>query len=124
MVSTRTSRRKAPLCIAYGTAPTARLADQIARDAIRARAAACVHRLPRIRSTYRWKGRVESAWEYPLLFKLRTDRMAQLTALFIRRHPYECPGLASWPLEDGHPPFLDWIRSETSETLDATPRSR
>lgn len=124
MASTRSSRRKAPLCVAYGTAPTARLADRIAREAIAARAAACVHRLPRIRSTYRWKGRVESAWEYPLLFKLRTDRMAQLTSLFIRRHPYECPGLASWPLEGGHGPFLDWIRSETSGTPGASTRSR
>ena len=124
MASTRSSRRKAPLCIAYGTAPTARVADRIAREAVEARAAACAHRLPRIRSVYRWKGRVETAWEYPLLFKLRADGLPRLTSLFVRLHPYECPGFASWPLKGGHEPFLDWIRSESSGTPDNKTRSR
>lgn len=118
------SRRKTGLCIAYGTAPSRLLADRIAREAVDSGVAACAHRLPRIRSVYRWKGRVESSWEYPLLFKLRADRLGRLTALFVRSHPYECPGLASWPIEGGYAPFLDWIRNPCSDALDVNAYAR
>lgn len=124
MTPSASSRRKAGLCIAYGTAPSRLLADRIAREAVASGAAACAHRLPRIRSVYRWRGRIESSWEYPLLFKLRADRLGRLTALFVRSHPYECPGLASWRIEGGHAPFLEWIRDPGVDILDAKARAR
>jgi len=30
-------------------------------------------------------------------------------------HSYDCPGIVSWPIVAGHPPYLDWITSETTE---------
>ncbi|MBP7275140.1 MAG: divalent-cation tolerance protein CutA [Kiritimatiellae bacterium] len=118
------SRRKAGLCMAYGTVPTRSLADRIAREAVTVGAAACVHRLPRIRSVYPWKGRIESAVEYPLLFKLRADQWKRLSEIFVKNHPYECPGLVRCPIEGGLAPFLEWIRASNSRTPDSRTRTR
>ena len=88
-------------------------ANALAEAIVEARLAACVQCLP-IRSVYRWEGRVERAAETLLAAKTRTALVPELTAFIRARHPYRVPEIVAWPLADGLPDYLAWIRDETA----------
>ena len=98
----------------YMTAETTDQAAAIARELISSRVAACVNVLENMRSLYWWEGRVEEGREVVILAKTRADLVPALTERVLAVHPYECPCIVSWPLTDGHQPFLDWIGQETA----------
>jgi periplasmic divalent cation tolerance protein len=89
-------------------AAAARLADGILDE----RLAACVQQT-RIRSTYRWNGRVERAAEYRLLAKTRAGLARRLMAFIAKRHPYELPEIVVTPIAGGSRAYLAWIAAET-----------
>lgn len=93
----------------YMTAPTAEVAQRLVRAAVEARLAACGNILPRVRSIYRWKGRVESGSEVVAVLKTTARRWPALVAALRRGHPYECPCLVAVEIARGFPPFLNWI---------------
>jgi len=90
-------------------AAAVRLADGM----LRARLAACVQQA-RIRSTYRWKGRVERTAEYLLLAKTRVGTTRRLVSFIEKRHPYELPEITVTPITGGSTSYLAWIAAETS----------
>ena len=98
----------------YMTAETTDQARVIAHELISNRLAACVNVLDNMRSLYWWEGRVEEGREVVILAKTRAELVAALTKKVLAVHPYECPCIVSWPLLDGHQPFLDWIARETA----------
>ena len=67
------------------------LADQLARHLIEHRLAACVNILPKARSIYRWREKVEDAGEWILLIKSRRDLFDALRAEIQKIHTYEVP---------------------------------
>jgi periplasmic divalent cation tolerance protein len=100
--------------LAYSTCPDAASADAIARALVTERLAACVSRVPGLRSTYRWQGQVEQADEVLLLIKTTADRLEALTARLRELHPYELPGLIAVEARAGHPAYLAWVAAETA----------
>lgn len=99
----------------YMTAGSLDQARSIARELITRRLAACVNVLDNMTSMYRWQGRVEEAREVVVLAKTRAELMPALVHWVRQVHEYECPCIVSWPLTDGHQPFLDWIGRETGD---------
>ncbi len=85
-----------------------RLSDRI----LEARLAACIQALP-IRSTYRWKGRVERPAELLLLVKTRPALVRPLCALIRRHHPYEVPEILALRAAGALPAYARWIEAET-----------
>ena len=86
----------------------------MAEAIVRGRLAACVQFWP-IRSTYWWKGKVESGNEFILLCKTRASLVRALQRHIRTHHMYEVPEIVVIPIETGLPSYLAWITAETSE---------
>lgn len=115
----RTRRTSAPpraVRIVFVTVPTRAHAGRIGRALVRQRLAACVNCLPRIRSIFRWQGRVDVATETLLLVKTTARRLPALTAAVRRLHPYAVPEILAVPSAGGSAAYLRWVaRSCASE---------
>jgi len=89
-------------------------ADKLASKIVEKRLAACVQRMP-VKSTYRWKGGVESAGEFLLVAKTRAALADDLVKFIGESHSYEVPEVVVTPIVGGSKPYLDWIVEETNE---------
>ena len=74
------------------------------------RLAACVNRLPGVRSTYFWDGRLQDDAEILLIIKTTGRRLPDLTQRLKALHPYELPELVALPVVGGNERYLDWVR--------------
>ena len=88
-------------------------ANALGRQIVEARAAACVSQLAPCISTYRWRGKIETSTEVPLVIKTTRAAYPELEKLISLAHPYELPEIIAVPVEVGLPAYLAWINSET-----------
>ena len=88
-------------------------AQRVAIAAIDSHAAACVNILAQCTSVYRWRGKLETANEVPLLIKTSRQAYSRLEAVIRAHHPYELPEIIAVPLTTGLPDYLQWIAQET-----------
>lgn len=100
-------------CLVYITCPTEEVAKTIARALIQQKLAACANIVPAIQSIYQWKAELVEETETLLLLKSRFQHFEALETVVRQHHPYEVPAIVALNIQEGHPPFLDWIRSET-----------
>ena len=85
-------------------------ARKIARALVEQRLAACVSEIGvPVASTYRWKGRMESAEEFLLLIKTSKKRFAAVRDAVHKLHCYEVPEIIALPIAEGSRAYLDWI---------------
>jgi len=94
--------------------PDAQAAAQLAQRLIEERAAACVNQLAPCASTYRWRDKIETATEVPLLIKTTRAAYPRLEQLIRAAHPYELPEIIAVPVTTGLPAYLDWVSLETN----------
>ena len=97
----------------YITAPSREVAEKISRAIVEEKLAACVNIVSGARSIYRWKGKVEAATEVIMIGKSRAALFGRLEKRVKELHHYDCPCIVAWPIEHGHPLFLDWLADET-----------
>ncbi len=88
-------------------------ARRVAEALIDERLAACVNVFAPCVSTYRWRGAVETAQEFPLLVKTTESRYDKVEAAILKHHPYELPEIVAVPICAGLPGYLAWIAAET-----------
>jgi periplasmic divalent cation tolerance protein len=100
--------------LCYCSCPDATSAQAIADVLVGERLAACVNRLPSVRSTYRWHGEVTTDSEELLLIKTTAGRFEALKARLLQLHPYELPELIAVPVTHGHEAYLDWVRANAA----------
>jgi periplasmic divalent cation tolerance protein len=87
-------------------------ARKIAQALVDRRLAACVQEIGvPMRSTYRWKGRVESANEVLLLIKTSRKRFSAVSTLVQELHSYDVPEIIALNIAEGPREYLDWITS-------------
>ncbi len=102
-------RRRDPIVV-FVTCGTATEADRIAHALVEQRLAACVNvHEARVRSTYRWQGKVETAAEHLLVIKTARRLFARLEAAIQQRHSYQVPEIIAVPIVLGSPPYLHWL---------------
>ena len=65
-------------------------------------------------SVYRWRGRIETATEVPVLIKTLASRYPRLEAAIRANHPYELPEIISVPVVAGLGEYLGWIAAESA----------
>lgn len=94
------------------TAPDDDVAARLARSVVEAGLAACVNRVPGVRSVYAWEGEIHDDAEVLLVMKTTTDRLEGLTARIETEHPYDCPEVVALPVVGGSQSYLDWVRRE------------
>jgi periplasmic divalent cation tolerance protein len=99
--------------VVYVTASSAEEARTLARALVGERLAACVNLLP-VQSIYRWQGQVEEATETLLIVKTHRGHLDALAARVRALHSYAVPEIIALPVEAGWPPYLQWIREETT----------
>jgi periplasmic divalent cation tolerance protein len=88
-------------------------AAAFARELIEARLIACVNIVERVRSIYRWQGKIEDDAEQMLVMKTTEPRLAELKSAVFARHPYEVPEFVVLPIERIEGPYLQWLVNET-----------
>jgi periplasmic divalent cation tolerance protein len=91
------------------TAPSRKIARQLAKSALQARVAACANLISGVESHYWWKGRVESAAEVLIIFKATAQHLRKLEKLVLVNHPYDTPEFVVLPLAAGNGRYLDWL---------------
>jgi len=94
-------------------------AARIAKRLVEGHLAACVNLIPRVRSFYRWQGKVEDAAEWLLVIKSSRTRFEALRAVLEAAHSYELPEVLALPVVDGSPNYLAWLTAELAETESA-----
>lgn len=87
-------------------------AESIARNLVESRLAACVQVIGPVTSTYRWKGRVETAEEWQCWAKTEAGFYEDVEKAIRAIHPYELPEIVALPVLRGSPEYLDWLRRE------------
>jgi len=85
-------------------------AGRIARTLVEKRLAACVNvPVVPVRSTYRWKGKVETAREHLLVIKTSRKRFPALRDEILRQHSYDVPEVLAVPIAAGSADYLAWL---------------
>jgi periplasmic divalent cation tolerance protein len=86
-------------------------ARKIARAVVAQRLAACVNiTTTPVESIYRWKAKVETAWEFLLIMKSTEKRLRELQRAVKLLHSYEVPEFIVLPIVEGSKEYLDWVR--------------
>ena len=101
------------------TLPDPSIAEAIARRLIEDGCAACVSVGAPVLSLYHWRGKTETATEFPLTIKTTTQAYAAVEALLRSLHPYELPEIIAVPISAGLAPYLAWIAAETNRSRDS-----
>jgi periplasmic divalent cation tolerance protein len=105
--------------VVFCTCPDEVTAARIARELVESGVAACVNRLPGVRSTFRWEDKTQDEPEVLLLIKTMSDRYGELEQRLVALHPYEVPEIIAVPVSSGAPSYLSWLKqSVLHETLD------
>lgn len=97
------------------TCPDETTAEVLSRRLVEERLAACVNRVPGIRSTYRWQGAVHDDAEVLLIAKTNGERVATLSARIQELHPYEVPEVIALPVALGAERYLAWIGQSVAD---------
>ena len=95
--------------IALVTAPSPKVARNLASGALKAKLIACANLIRGIESHYWWQGRIETGREVLIVFKTRKAALPALEEFVIANHPYDTPEFVVLPIVAGNQKYLDWI---------------
>jgi periplasmic divalent cation tolerance protein len=95
--------------LALSTFPDAETARRISNELVAGKFAACANILSNLESIYTWKGKIETANETLVFFKLREDRQPAFQEKLQSLHPYEVPEIIFVQLAGGLPDYLRWV---------------
>ncbi|KAH8368250.1 hypothetical protein KR084_008972 [Drosophila pseudotakahashii] len=101
--------------VAFVTTPDRESARKLARSLVEQKLAACVNIVPHIESIYMWEGKVTEDNEYLMMVKTRTSRIDELSKFVRENHPYSVAEVIALPIQNGNPPYLDWIAQTVAE---------
>jgi len=99
--------------IVITTTPNTAVANKIAHALVERKLAACVNVLAGCTSVYRWKDKIDTSQEVPLLIKTRAAIYADVEAAIRSLHPYELPEIIAVPVEHGSAEYLEWVNAST-----------
>jgi periplasmic divalent cation tolerance protein len=98
------------LCTCPGDSVAAEIATGLLADNL----AACVNRVPGVKSWYRWQGRLQQDDEVLLLIKTTRERYAELEATIRKLHPHDVPEIIALPVVAGFETYLKWVGDSTA----------
>jgi periplasmic divalent cation tolerance protein len=97
------------ILLALSTFPEAETARRISTQLVTEKFAACANILPAVESIYRWEGKIETASETLVFFKLSENRQAAFQEKLRSLHPYEVPEIVCFKINSGLPDYLSWV---------------
>ncbi len=91
------------------TAPNMKIARKLAKVALAEKLIACANLVPKVKSHYWWKGKIESGSEVLMILKTQKSHLKALETLILARHPYETPEFLVLPVNAGSQKYLAWL---------------
>ena len=95
------------------TAPDRETGERLGTSLVEERLATCANVLPSLTSIYWWEGRLERASEALVILKTVAERVPALRERAVGLHPYDVPEVLVLEVQEGHEPYLEWVRSES-----------
>ncbi len=86
-------------------------AEKISSHLLQQKSIACVNFFP-IKSSYWWKGNIESSEEIVSLLKTKNENWEKVKNEIIKIHPYETPCIIKMSVEANNE-YESWINKET-----------
>lgn len=96
--------------VALITAPDRESAERLVRALLAERIIACGNIVPGLTSLYWWEGVVECSTEVQIIVKTTAAMVPHLLDRVPDLHPYEVPEVLVLPVDEGHGPYLSWVR--------------
>ena len=96
------------LLILITTVPNQLLADQIAKELIKGKLAACVS-LKEIKSIYKWQGNIEENKEIEITIKSLPENLNELILILKEKISYEIPQLI-YKIFDSEKSYFQWMK--------------
>lgn len=100
---------KSSMALVRTTLPSRAAADGLAHLLVNGGLAACVH-VQAIRSTYRWKGKVEEAEEWLVEARALESRVVAVREAMLADHPYEVPLVETMTVTGIPESYLKWAK--------------
>lgn len=97
------------VAIVLMTAPDETKAAEIARRLVEERLIACANIFPRVRSIYRWEGKVSDEAETMVMMKIDASRFERVKDRILELHPYGVPEVLALDVDAGNGPYLEWV---------------
>ncbi len=90
-------------------------AEEISKELIKKKLAACVNIIPKINSVYFWSNTINSEIESQLLIKTKNACLKKIEAYLLETISYNNPEIIVLPIIYGSSNYLKWI-NDTIET--------
>lgn len=100
----------------YITTKDTNEAEHIGKKLIEEHLAACVNIFDKIKSIYRWNGKICEDNEAVLIVKSIDINLSKIVKRVKELHSYTCPCIIALPVIGGNDDFLDWVKKEVSST--------
>ena len=97
------------ILLGLSTFPDAETARRISAQLVTEKFAACANILPNLESIYRWEGKIETANETLVFFKLSEDRQSAFQEKLRSIHPYEVPEIVCFKIDSGLSDYMSWV---------------
>ena len=94
----------------YTTAPDEKSAETLAKEIVVAKLGSCCNFWP-VRTIYSWEGELRNDTEHIILIKTSKKKFDDLEKYIVKNHPYSMPAIVSFPWDDSHKPFEDWVNN-------------
>jgi len=103
------------VCLIISTYESEEKAADAAKNMVEKRLAACATFF-KVRSLYKWKGKIEDATEYLVIYKTLSTKVEQLKSEVLKTHSYEVPELLEIDVDGVGEAYLGWL----SDTLNSS----
>jgi periplasmic divalent cation tolerance protein len=90
-------------------------ANKISRTLVHEGLAACVNVLGKMKSFYKWRGKIEESIEYLLIIKTTENRKEKLLNRIKQLHSYELPEIIFLEVKDGYEEYLSWVSENVNQ---------
>lgn len=95
-------------CLIMTTYESEERASYAAKDIVEKGLAACATYF-KVRSIYKWKGKIEDASEYLVIYKTLSTKVEQLKSEVLKTHSYEVPELLEVNVDSVGEGYLRWM---------------
>lgn len=120
----REKSSSASLLIVVTTVGTEQQALDIAHDLVGKHLAACVNIVPRIRSVFFWKGKVNDDTEWMLVIKTAPENFDVVRDAIRRLNVYDLPEILGFSTAHADALFAKWVVDSSTSRRPATVRKK
>ena len=113
-----------PVLVVFTTVGTEQQALEIAHELVGKHLAACINIVPRIRSVFFWKGKVNDDTEWMLLVNTAPERFDALREAIRRLNVYDLPEVLGFSTACADPLFAKWVIDSSTARRPAPARKK